>query len=80
MSATARVPEPVQLGGQQGFGAHGWLACQTPVHWLAVVMTQMEEPVWQQAPRRGTQLLGVQGTPLPSQTRPWAWHWAWVTI
>lgn len=76
MSATARVPEPVQLGGQQGLGAHGWLACQTPVHWLAVVMTQMEEPVWQHAPRRGRQLLGVQGTPLPSQTRLWAWHWA----
>lgn len=53
---------------------HAWLACQTPLHWLAVVITQAAEPAWQQAPRRGTQLLGVHGTPLPSQTRLWRSH------
>lgn len=53
-----------------------WLACQTPLQLLAVVMTQMAECGRQHAPRRGTQLLGVQGMPLPSQTRLCAWHWA----
>lgn len=56
------------------------MACHVPVQLLAVVMVQIADPVTQHAPRRGTQLLGVQGTPLPSHRRLWAWHCAWVAI
>ena len=56
------------------------MACQVPLQLLAVVMVHTAVPGRQHAPLRGRQLLGLHGTPLPSQTRLWAWHWAWVVM
>lgn len=80
MSATARVPLPLKLAGQQGLGWHGVFPYQMPLQALGEVMVQKMVPATQQAPRLGGQLVTEQGTPAPSQASPWASHWAWVVI
>jgi hypothetical protein len=70
MSATASVPLPVKLAGQQGLGLHGVLPYQVPLHWDWVVMVHAMLPTLQQAPRLGGQRVVGQGTPAPSQVSP----------
>ncbi len=78
MSATASVPLPVKLAGQQGLGLQGELPYHVPLHCVCVVTKHWMVPGMQQAPRRGGQRVVGQERPAPSQARPCARQSAWV--